>query len=291
MRIGLHLRSAGQFSTNVSRALSLALLISATQGITAGIALAADVDSAVQGGWQTSSSRVVAATQPFPQQTRIELEATYATGFTGPDKPNGDGGAGVARLMIPFGQDRWLLRAQTGFGSAPDGVSGTTISGRDETLAQALYRFDLQSDLDVMLGLHISDAGKTDPALGTSPVVVGLAHGFYDRRAARYQWGYFGTLGMETQSAGDGRQGVIGTLQPMGNWVFPNGWYTGSQPTGSYDFERDILYIPASIRMGRVFETDAAYYDAWLEPEINVYSNDATFPEAQMRFGVNITLK
>jgi hypothetical protein len=79
----------------------------------------------------------------------------------------------------------------------------------------------------------------------------------------------------------------IAALQPFAFYQLGEGWYVRSSAVSTYDFETGNYAVPLGLGLGKVFQTDRAVINAFVEPQYTVAHEGDGQPEWGVFAGLN----
>lgn len=78
------------------------------------------------------------------------------------------------------------------------------------------------------------------------------------------------------------------TVQPVGIFNLPGGWYIRSTGIWTFDLQQGNYTIPVGLGGGKVWKTGSTIYNAFIEPLYSV-AHSGNVPKWQIFGGLNIT--
>lgn len=238
-------------------------------------------------GNSMAQNAAVQANNPLAETRAFDVHAYLIS-----DLSESDGSASqfIGRYALPFslGSSRWLMRASLPVNDFPVGPAGSNRSGPGDIDIFAAYLFET-GDRAVSFGIgpQLVMPTASPDELGRDQWQLGLTNIYFNARSAKFQYGYLAAYRTGLGSS-NGRERVsLLALQPFAFFQLGRGWYTGTSPSWSYDFNSDDYTVPVGIRLGKVFRVGAAVVNIFAEPQIAVVDDGRGLPERQIFLGVN----
>lgn len=228
------------------------------------------------------------ANNPLAQVTAFNVQGYYIDELTEIDESASQVILRYAR-PLSFGGSSWLVRASMPFNNYPVGPDLSHRSGPGDFDIFAAYLIDT-GDPAVSFGIgpQLVLPTATPNELGSEQWQVGLANVYFNARSPDFQYGY---LAIYRTGIGDtnGRDRVnLLAFQPFVFLQLGGGWYTGTAPVWTYDFEGSDYAIPVGARLGKVFQSGNTVFNVFLEPQVSVLDDGPGLPEQQWFFGMNM---
>ncbi|HNP36080.1 MAG TPA: hypothetical protein PKK10_09525 [Woeseiaceae bacterium] len=228
------------------------------------------------------------ANNPLANTTAFNVQGYYIYDFTDIDD---SGSQLLFRYAKPlsWGSTKWLMRATLPINNFPVGPNLDNRTGPGDFDVFAAYLVDTGDPaISFGFGPDIVIPTASPQGLGNEQYQVGLANVYFNARSTALQFGY---LAIYRTGIGDtnGRDRVnLFVLQPFAFLQLGGGWYTGTAPIMSYDFETNNYTIPFGLRIGKVFKSGKTVFNIFAEPQVSVADSGAGLPESQIFFGVNM---
>lgn len=241
----------------------------------------------------TAQDSAADANNPLANVTAFNIQNYYYDRFTdAPDDVNGN--QFVLRYAKPvnIGGSDWLLRASLPFNSLPVGEGGDRVGGVGDVDLFLAYQFDTKPGVSFGIGPQVVLPTASDDRLGADQWQLGLANVYFNATSPKFQYGYLLTYRAGVGEAPDGRDSPsLGALQPFWFYQFDQGWYTGSAPIWTYDFNTDNYNMPVGLRLGKVQKFNNTTANIFIEPQWSVASRGAGQPEFQLYAAVNLQFR
>jgi hypothetical protein len=185
--------------------------------------------------------------------------------------------------FIPVPQ---LLRVTVPVSTRPDPDGGYTTGLGDINL------FDIfltkAGSMEVGVGPLVTASTAGEDELGTGKWQAGLAAVAIHPSTA----GLFGGLVQWQHSfAGDSDRATTEslTIQPLGIYNLPDGWYLRSTATATFDLHNNGYYVPIGLGVGKVWKIGSTIMNCFVEPQWTVLQDQDGFPRFQAFLGINFT--
>ena len=242
----------------------------------AGVAGAQDDDALAQ------------ANNPLAQVTAFNVQAYLIDELTG---TNEDASQLLFRFATPFsiGKTNWLMRATMPINSFPVGSSMSNRTGPGDFDIFAAYLIDTgKPGRTFGVGPQLVMPTASPHELGNEQWQLGVANVLFDASSPTFQWGY---LAIYRAGIGEtnGRERVsLFAFQPFSFIQIGDGWYTGTAPIWTYDFESKNYSMPIGVRFGRAFKSGNTVFNIFAEPQVSLLDKGTGLPERQIFLGVNM---
>jgi hypothetical protein len=190
---------------------------------------------------------------------------------------------------LELGDSKWLIRASLPVMSYPTDKDGGMQTGVGDFNIFAAYLMDTGNPaISFGFGPLLSMPTGSEEGLGTDKWAAGFSNILFNTESKLIQYGYL--LTWQHSFAGDGdREDVnIGSFQYFAMLQLGNGLYLRSTPIMTYNFENDAYSVPIGLGIGKVFKTDEAVYNIYIEPQYTIFDEGGFQPEWQIFFGFNI---
>ncbi len=228
------------------------------------------------------------ANNPLANTTALNFQNYYIGEVDGTDT---DANQFIVRYAAPFsiGESNWLMRASVPVVTNPVAPSFGHTSGLGDFNIFAAYLFPTQDPaVSYGIGPQLVAPTATDSALGGEQWQAGLAAVYFDGRSKKFQYG-----ALVTYQAGFGDKNgratsSFGAAQPFAFWQLGDGWYTGTAPLWTYNFENDTYAVPLGLRLGKVIKSGKTVYNMFVEPQYSVIKEGPGVPEWQIFFALNL---
>lgn len=149
--------------------------------------------------------------------------------------------------------------------------------------------FDLGNpNISFGMGPLLNVPTATEDSLGSGKWSAGLANVYFNKTSPKFQYGYLATYAHSFAGDDDRDTVNLGSLQLFGFYQLGKGYYLRSAPLMTYNFENDNYMVPVALGFGKVFKTDYATFNLFVEPQYTVFSRGAGQPEWQVFTGLNI---
>jgi hypothetical protein len=105
-------------------------------------------------------------------------------------------------------------------------------------------------------------------------------------------WGVIGGLvtyqrSFASASEVDRPEVSLGTFQPFVTYNLPIGFYLRTSGIWAIDFRHEADVIPIGLGGGKVFDLDQVILNAFIEPQVSVWTDGMGMPEWQLLLGLN----
>jgi hypothetical protein len=247
-------------------------------------------------GWFASSSAQEAsdasamaqANNPLAEMTAFNVQGYWIEEFTDIDK---GGSQLLFRYARPFtlGSSKWLMRATMPINNFPIGPDLHRRSGPGDFDVFAAYLFDT-GDPAVSFGIgpQIVVPTASPQGLGSEQYQIGLASVYFNARSPVLQYGFLGIYRTGIGDTNDRDRANLFAFQPFVFLQLGGGWYSGTAPVWTYDFERNDYTVPIGIRFGKVWKSGGTTFNLFLEPQFSVIDHGPGLPERQLFFALNM---
>lgn len=226
------------------------------------------------------------ANNPLASTTALNFQNQYTGELTGVGRDANQVFLRYAQPFEAFGGN-WIARLTVPVNTFPQADGGDETGLGDVNLFAA-YLFDTGNPaVSFGVGPQITVPTATDAALGSEKWSLGFANVLFNASNPTFQWGYL--LTWQTSVAGeDDRADVnIAALQPFAFYQLGEGWYLRSAAVSTYDFEGDNFAVPLGLGLGKVFQTERAVINAFVEPQYTVAHAGDGQPEWGVFAGLN----
>ena len=228
------------------------------------------------------------ANNPLANTTAFNVQSYYIDEFTDIDE---GGSQFLLRYAKPLtlGSSQWLMRATFPINNFPVGPSLSHRSGPGDIDIFAAYLMDT-GDPGVSFGIgpQVVFPTASPQELGSEQWQLGVANVYFNGRSKTFQYGYLAIYRTGVGST-NGRERVnLLAFQPFVFLQLGSGWYTGTAPVWTYDFNSDDYTIPIGARIGKVFKSGNVIFNVFAEPQVSVADAGAGLPEKQIFFGFNM---
>ncbi len=195
----------------------------------------------------------------------------------------------VIRFAYPFtlGESRFLARASLYMNNLP-GIDGYNTGLGDLNLL-GTYLFDTGNpSISFGIGPQLTVPTATEDSLGSGKWSAGLNNVYFNSTSKKFQYGYLATWQRSFAGDDDKDDVNMAAFQLFGFYQLGKGYYIRTAPIVTYDLETDNYAVPIGIGLGKVFKTDTAMYNLFIEPQYSVFSKGAGYPEWQIFTGLNV---
>ncbi|MFV0322102.1 MAG: hypothetical protein ACK5LE_06965 [Alphaproteobacteria bacterium] len=195
---------------------------------------------------------------------------------------------GIIRFAQPFtiGETKWIGRASLNINNLP-ALDGYDTGLGDLNLLTS-YIFDTNPGISFGIGPMLNIPTATEDSLGSGKWSGGLANVFFNKTSPKFQYGYLATYAHSFAGDDDRDTVNLGSLQLFGFYQLGKGYYLRTSPIMTYNFENDNYMVPVGLGFGKVFNTDYATFNLFVEPQYSVFRRGAGLPEWQVFTGLNI---
>ena len=238
--------------------------------------------------WAQGEGELAQANNPLAQVTAFNVQAYVIDELT-------DINEGASQLLFRFatpfsvGKTNWLLRATMPINHFPVGPSLSHRTGPGDFDVFAAYLIDTGKPGRAFgIGPQLVMPSASPHELGAEQWQLGVANVLFDASSPTYQWGY---LAIYRTGIGEtnGRERVsLFAFQPFSFIQLGNGWYTGTAPIWTYDFESNNYSLPMGIRFGKAFKSGNTVFNIFAEPQVSLIDSGPGLPEQQIFLGVNM---
>ncbi len=236
-----------------------------------------------------AASDAAQANNPLADITAFNIQNYYIGEFTGPRDATGNQFVLRYAKPVSIGDTKWLIRASLPYNSFPAGPGGQKVSGIGDLDIFAAYQFDIgKPGVNFAVGPQVVAPTATDDRLGFDQWQLGLANVYFNATSPVIQYGY---LLIWRGGVGDthGRTRVnLGAFQPFVFYQLGKGYYTGTAPIWSYDFNDDSYAVPIGIRLGKVTKRGKTVFNFFVEPQYTVAHKGNGLPKWQVYVALNM---
>ena len=244
------------------------------------------VTALVAGPVAAQSDAAAQANNPLANTKALNFQNQYTGELSGLDR---DANQFFLRYAQPFSAlgGEWLMRATLPVNTVPQPAGGDE-TGLGDFNVFAAYLFDTGNPaVSFGFGPQVTIPTATDDAVGSEKWSLGIANVLFNASSPKVQWGYLLTWQASVAGEDDRADVSIGAFQPFGFYQLGQGWYLRSAGIWTYDFETDNYAVPIGLGAGKVFQTDLATINAFVEPQYSIATDGAGQPEWGIFAGLN----
>lgn len=226
------------------------------------------------------------ANNPLANTKALNFQNQYTGQLSGLDRDANQFFIRYAQPFRAFGGD-WLMRATLPVNTFPQPDGGDETGIGDFNIFAA-YLFDTGNPaVSFGFGPQVTAPTASDDAVGSEKLSIGFANVLFNATSPKFQWGYL--LTWQTSVAGDDDRAdiSIGAFQPFGFYQLGQGWYLRSAGIWTYDFETDNYAVPVGLGIGKVFKTESATINAFIEPQYSILTEGDGQSEWAIFAGLN----